>query len=55
MTFTDDMKDYVATDISSCLGETSNGNILVSVKDKNTNKYRLLRAKAPVWDILADL
>ena len=32
--FTDDMKDYVATDISSCLGETSNGNILVSVKDK---------------------
>lgn len=48
--FTDDMKDYVATDISSCLGETSNGNILVSVKDKNTNKYRLLRAKAPVWE-----
>ena len=38
------------------LAETSNGNILVSVKDKNTNKYRLLRAKAPVWGIiLADL
>lgn len=48
--FTDDFSQYVITDISGCLGETVNGNIIVSVKDKNTNKYRLLRTKAPVWE-----
>lgn len=48
--FTDDFNDYIATDISGCIGNTVNGYVLVSVKNKNTGKYRLLRAKAPVWE-----
>lgn len=48
--FTDDFDKYTYTDISGCLGNTSQGNVIVSVKDKNTNRYRLLRAKAPVWE-----
>lgn len=48
--FTDDFDKYIYTDISGCLGNTAQGNVIVSVKDKNTNRYRLLRAKAPVWE-----
>ena len=48
--FTDDFDKYTYTDISGCLGNTAQGNVIVSVKDKNTNRYRLLRAKAPVWE-----
>lgn len=48
--FTDDFNDYIATDISGCIGNTANDYVLVSVKNKNTGKYRLLRAKAPVWE-----
>lgn len=48
--FTDDFNQFTYTDISGCLGNTAQGNVIVSVKDKNTNRYRLLRAKAPVWE-----
>lgn len=48
--FTDDFNNYIATDISGCIGNTANDYVLVSVKNKNTGKYRLLRAKAPVWE-----
>lgn len=48
--FTNDFNDYIATDISGCIGNTANDYVLVSVKNKNTGKYRLLRAKAPVWE-----
>ena len=48
--FTDDFNQFTYTDISGCLGNTAQGNVIVSVKDNNTNRYRLLRAKAPVWE-----
>ncbi|MEX6042289.1 WD40/YVTN/BNR-like repeat-containing protein [Staphylococcus haemolyticus] len=48
--FTDDFDKFIYTDISACVGNTINDYVLVSVKDKNTGKYRMLRAKAPVWE-----
>lgn len=48
--FTDDMGTFKYTNISACVGNTVNNNVLVSVKDDNTKKYRLLIAKAPVWE-----
>lgn len=48
--FTDDFDQFIYTDISGCIGNTANDYVLVSVKNKNTNRYRLLRAKAPVWE-----
>lgn len=48
--FTDDIETFKYTNISACVGNTVNNNVLVSVKDDNTKRYRLLIAKAPVWE-----
>lgn len=48
--FTDDFSKFIYTDISACVGDTIEGNVLVSAKDKNTGRYRLLRTKAPIWE-----